>query len=514
MRLLFAFQLLFVLSFGLAQKLSKSVPFSLTAYPEPDYFEKMIEVENGVVVLVKTKGTENTTSEYLLEKFDTTLTSVWKEKLTLTKFENFAGLFFNGEHIQLIYNEHDAETRKSILRYETYLPHNGKKIKSDTLFSHTVEPWSDYLGKGTTKQTFNSAVCSKQSMNYVAPLEFRYTISYSPDKKKILIYRFDYSKKTLLSELKVFDNDLNQLSHGTIPVDHGFLVYGYEINNRGDVYIFKANKFGKVAVIQYDLNNQDFRVINIEMSNFQRDNLKLYVAEDDKVYLAKLNKARGVLTAVAYSIFDFTQNHVDHYNFYPVEQAFKNKIIKAEKDAGYDTKEEFKNFNITDFWLDENKRPTLIIEEEEIQSVNFEYDSESVEDIKSWQTELAKVRTGTMLIFQFDENKNLLWSDFIIKNQITDITDGLNTVSYSVDRTSAEKIRVFYSDKGKGLLLNNVKLVEIDKLSGEITKNVEVENPDKLVFLRPFTIWHKDHFLSVGRKGLIGNKTFLVKYSK
>lgn len=497
--------------FLFSQSLVKTEGFSLRSYVEPDYFKRLVEVEDGFVSVAKVKGNEFGSSDYLLERFNLELEKQWEAELELNKYDNITGLYFVGDAIHVLVNEHNNNEKLSYLFQKTYSPNSGELLSTDTLFNIKIDPWNDYLGKGTVKQTFNSAVASKQTNGYVTPLEYRYQVVMSPDKSKIMIYRFDYSKKTLYSDIKVFDTDFKEIHHGQIPVDHSYLAYEFLVNNQGRVYISKANRFGRVALIRYDLETLDFKVLNIEISNYQRDNLKLFMKEDNVVYLAKLNKNRQVLKAVSFAIFDFNTMLVDQYNYYQFDEAFKDDIIEAEEKSGLKIEEEFKNFSITDFWVDADSNITVIIEEEELRSNNFEYNSESVENHEVWLPEKAQVRTGTLVMYHIGANKDLLWKSYIIKDQLTDISDGLNSVSYLV-KNGEDKIKILFCSSGNGLLLNEINYFEIEKATGLYLQNKIVENPDKLVPLLPYLYWKDKTLIFVGKKGLVGRNTFLAKY--
>lgn len=494
-----------------SQSLVKTEPFSLRSYVEPDYFKRLIEVEDGFVTVAKVKGNEFGSSEYMLERYNLELEKQWQTELELNKYDNITGLYYTGGNIHLLVNEHNDNDKLSFLLLKSFNPEKGNLQTSDTLFSEEIQPWNDYLGKGTVKQTFNSAVASKQTNGYVTPLEYRYKITLSPDSNKVMVYRFDYSQKTLYSDIKVFDNNFNLLQRGKIPVDHSYLAYEYMVNNQGEIYISKANRFGRVALIKYNLETLEFKMLNIEISNYQRDNLKLFMKEDNVVYLAKLNKSRQVLKAISFAIFDFNTMLVDQYNFYEFEESFKKEIVKAEEESGLKIEEEFKNFSITDFWVSADSNITVIIEEEELRSTNFEYNSESVENHEAWLPEMAQVRTGTLVMYHIDAKKDLLWKSYIIKNQVTDISDGLNSVSYLLKKDE-DKIKLLFCSSGNGLLLNELNYFEIEKATGLFLTNKVVENPDKLVPLLPYFYWKDKNLILVGKKGLVGKNTFLAKY--
>jgi len=490
---------------------AQPVQFVLMGNVEPDYFDRMVADDSTYYAISKIRGSSYSSTEYSLNSYGFNFSVNWEVSLKLPKNENIVHFQFQNNECRVFINEFNTKEGKSLLKANRYDPVGGKLITVDTLFQENISDWMSYGGKGAVKQSFNNVICSKQQTNSVTPLSYRYYFKPSPDLNKTMVYRYDFSKKKLETQVRVFNDSLSFLGEAIIPVDHMYLVFDYAVNNKGEVFIAKANRGGKVAVIKYDLLTHDYEYLEIEMNNYQRDNLKMVVHEDDVIYLTKLNKIRGELQSMSFSVFDFETEKIDKHNTYPVTEELKTQILEQEKSLGYDFKEEWKNFRVKDVWTDTLGATYVVLEEQSIESVTFEYDEQGVEEKTTWFPEEAQVRCGTLILFKVNEDRSLAWVNFIVKQQLTDVSDGLNTVSYRVSQHAYDNaIDVLYAESTNGIVMNKLKLVQISSL-GEIGEVKEIENPNKLVLLRSYFIDQEEGIVWVGKKGVLGKKSFIQR---
>jgi hypothetical protein len=154
----------------------------------------------------------------------------------------------------------------------------------------------------------------------------------------------------------------------------------------------------------------------------------------------------------------------------------------------------------------------VIVEERNIVSDEYKYQPEAVEKNQLWNPMMGRVKAGVILIWIFDKDNKLIYKEGLLKNQDIDATDGLNTVSYKVELLLNNRIRFILTEEGKGNILNQIRIKEIDYLNGAMYRSELLNNPQKLVLTRPYTLIRENVLYFVGRKGLFGNKTYLVKY--
>lgn len=491
-------------------------PFSLSGLQEPEYHQRDLKLENGDIIFVaKTKGAQGSKlATYNIERWSPDLEPIWQQGFTLGQYENIVKIDRLLDNVMVFSVNHNTEKQESDLIVRKY-GLSGIHIVTDTLIKSKIEPWMNYLGKGMVKQGFVDAICSIQNKGYVTPLEYKYYIETSPQKSKVLIYRYDYSKMGLWTQSFVYDNQLSLIDSGSVPIDKGYLCYGETVNDRGDIYIYKVTRSGRVSLVQYNLTTKKDIYLEVHTSSSSRENLKLHLVNDDLIYLAKLNKKEGQLVGLTYSRFDFIQEKKEFSMFHPLNVELKREINAKQQEMDLGEDNNWEDYDLVDFIVDSDENITLFIEKRSIISDTYEYDEKAIEDKNHWVPHAGEVKTGTLLMFSFDKEHNLKWDNYIVKDQKTGIVDGINSISYIVDNTLDNKFRFVYATKptNTSILHNQINLLEIDKEDGHFLKEDLIENPLKLSLSRPYSFFddYKDQhrFIFVGRKGLIGKKTFI-----
>ena len=111
----------------------------------------------------------------------------------------------------------------------------------------------------------------------------------------------------------------------------------------------------------------------------------------------------------------------------------------------------------------------------------------------------------------FNKDNKLLSLHNFLKNQDIDATDGLNTISYYlIPRDSSFEIVMSHARHGG--TLNEIQFIHFDYINDKVLDDKFMENPEKLVLTRPYMVNEENILYFVGRKGVLGKKTFLVKY--
>ncbi|MCS6823019.1 MAG: hypothetical protein NZ529_01895 [Cytophagaceae bacterium] len=493
-----------------------SVPFSVsTPYLEPDGRKLILPLPDYTfVALQKTKGGLNGESEYILEKFDKELVSIFKTNLICSQDEDYKDLFFNDKDIILFSVVHNTDDRKAILKAYFFDVITGIKKHEKTLHEHTVKEWLDHPGKGVVKETFINAICSSVSKNFVTPLEYQYEIRYSPNKSKILAYIFDYSHKTLFAHGYVFDKHLNPLHHGHIPIDNGFVNYGIEINNREDIFILNQDRSGRIVVIQYHLHHRHNKLLDIQNANSNRGSLVLQVLSDDVVYIACTNQDNGKMTGIMYAKLDFKQLIVDRINSHELSvniiqtaqtMRASNKFLAGE--------ENWMNYEIVFFQVNEYEKIIIALEKRELISPGYAYNANNFNHPKNWSERLIKVNTEGILLFSFNKNDELLWENFYQKSQVNDVSAGITGSSFSLHITADGRIRaVFPTYNNNSFIYNIYNFVEWDELTGNKVKDLAAPNDEAFSMITCYTMWWEDRVIIAGRKGIFGKKSTLNLY--
>ncbi len=490
----------------------KSIPFELGGQIEPSFVPKLIVDNNNIYTIARIKGKPSKDSDYSLNCRDQELTSIWSQ--TFHNFHNSEIIHFevNNDEIRLFTNTYNKDSTTAHLIMDRWLKTTGSKIGKDTISSNKVHPWKIKQSKGKVKQTFANAILSIQYTKFTTPLEYRIELSESPDQSIFLAYSYDYSRPKLYIKTKLYNKDLLLLKEGEISVDDHYTSYGLNVNNEGQLILYKANENGRVVAIRYELDDNSFKYVSLFTTNSTRDNLTIVQQDSSHMYMAKLNRKNDAFVGVTYSKFNFEKEKIDETRFQSIDQSFKNKILGQlkERKIPHVDKNWF-HYELTDFFIDADSNKIVLIEERDIMSTQYNYLPEEVEDISKWTPKDGRVKGGNIIAVAFDKDNKLLSLHNFVKNQEIDATDGLNTISYFLIKGD-NTLKLLMSRSSKGGTLNEIELIHFDYINDQVISQKNLDNPEKLVLTRPYISYKNNTIFFVGRKGILGKKTYLVKY--
>ena len=508
--------LLFLNLEAFSQVLKTALPFSTaTPFIDPDGRKVSLKIgADDFVVLSKIKGNLQGESIYQLEKYDKDLTQKFKVLLNCPSEEDFKRMLFNGKDILLFSVLHNESQKKSTLVAYIFDATTGEKKSQKTLNEQTVGDWMEVQGKGAVKTTFDNEICSSLSKNFTTNFDYQYQIRFSPDESKILMYIFDYGKKALQVEVKVFDNNLNELHQGILSIDNGFINYRIYISNKGDVFILNSERTGRIVVIQYDFVTKSSKLLDIQNANTNRASLNLKVFSDDQVYISCINTADNKLAGVMYAKFDFKQNTIERLNFHDLSEGIKQTVqIMRSSNKNLVGGENWMNYEIVKFEVNQFEKIIIVLEKREISGAGYTYNNLSVNNPKNWVEKAVKVNTEGVLLFSFNKDDELLWENFYQKSQVNDVVMGMTASSFSFNVTDDGRLRMFYpSYENTSGIYNVINYIEWDELTGIKTKEMKAPNDEGVSMLKDYTVWWEDRVMVVGRKGLLGKKSFMHLY--
>lgn len=497
------------------QKLAGNVQFSSnSAFLEPDSRTVAYKLKGeDFITLAKAKGGLNGPSDYLLERFDFSLNVKYSIPLRVSPDEDFLELFANDKDIILLSVIHDMYKKASTLKAYIFDLATGQLKEEKPLQESPVKPWAEVKYKGAVKESFTESMEACNNLNFITPPDYKYYIQFSPDRSKFVAYLFDYSQKNLFAKSALYNTSLELLSEGVVPIDNNFVNYGLYPNNRGEIYILNVDKLGRVVLIQYNLSSKDHKLLDVQYSSTNRESLRLKMLNDDVVYVANTNVQEGSLVGVMYAKFNFKSNLIEKLNYHEISTGLKQTVSTAREVNSYlQNEEDWRNYEITDFIMNEFEKIILVLEKRENGGGAFFYDGGSVQDIKRWNEKISKVSTEGVLLFSFNMNDELLWENFYVKSQIIDVTGGF-TSSFTLDNTAEGKLRMVYAgSENPGGILNQIKFVEWDEYNGNRIKEIVLEDDNKLSIIRNYALFWEDKLVVVGRKGLLGKKTFMNLY--
>jgi hypothetical protein len=495
-------------------QVQKSIPFDLKGAVDANFMKHSFWLGDDICTISRVQGKQNRTSSYAIVRYDDDLNQVWRSNITTSNHEDLLDFFELDKSVYVLVNGYNPDTRLAYVTRSEIHKKTGDWMKTDTIISETIQEWKERASKATVKETFQNAILSIQYLHYVVPLEFKYQVKFSPDSSKVMVYRYAYSQKNLQVKAKVYDRNFHIVEQGDVPVDDYYICYGMDVNDEGEVILYKANENGRVVAVRFHLGTEDFKYVGLYTTNSTRDNLTLWQEDVNHLYMAKLNRKNESFVGITFSRFNFLKEKIDETRFQAFESVFKNELMEQmEKEKIPNLDKDWYHYELTDFFIDKDSNRIIIVEERNIISSDFEYEPEMVEKRENWTPRIGRVKAGTLILFVFDKDNNFIYKKGIIKNQDIDATDGLNTVSYSVNHLSDEGVlQLILAEEGKSTTLNQIRFLEIDYVNGKVTKELKLDNPDKLIISRPYTLFKGDILYFVGKKGLFSKKTYLIKY--
>jgi hypothetical protein len=499
-----------------AQVLQTFAPFSTgTPYLEPDGRREAVKIsQTEFVTITKVKGSNAGPSDFVLEKYDLSLKSFFKVPLIAQANEDYKDLYFDGKDIVLLSVIHNTDQKESKLIAFGFDPATGLKKWDKVLDNIKVSDWVAIKTKGAVKQTFENAVGSCLSTNFVTPLQYQYEVKFSPDSSKMLTCIFDYGQKNLIAKVKIFDKKFNVIDTAQVNIDNNFINYGIFPNNKGELFILNVDRQGRIVVIKYTIKTKGVQLLDMQYSSSHRESLKLHIFSDNEVYLANINTGNGKLLGVMYSKFNFATNLVEKINYHEINESLRQTITTMRSsNKSIKGSENWLNYEITDFIVNRYEKIIIVLEKREFSSPGFLYDASAVNDIANWQEREGRVNTEGLILFSFNANDEIMWENYYPKIQSIDIAGGLISTSYVLDNSTENELRVVYAscDNATGIF-NLINVVEWEELSGNKIKDIPLQNDEKLTFLRQYTLWWGDRLVLVGKKGLIGKKSSINLY--
>lgn len=499
-----------------AQGLNKTIGFSVaTSYLEPDDRDLTLKVsDQEFISLAKVKGGIMGPSYYALEKYTKDLKLVFSEKVMFEPEEDFFKMVQHHDKLRLFSVVHNSRLETSQCKLYEFSIEKGHLLNTTVLLETKIGKWTSEMGKAGVEESFVSAIASSQPRNFVTPLDYTYQVNFSPDGQKFILYIFDYSQKYLIAQAKIYDQQLNVLSSGFVPIDNNFVNYGIHINNKGELFILNVDKGGRIALIKYNMETKDNVFLDISSSSSKRYGFKLKFLNDDEVYVFNLTSRSEQFAGVMYSKFDFKEQLIDKINYQELSEGMiQTSNVLRQHNKDYAAEDDWMHYVISDVFLNEYEKSIIVLEKQYIESAAFRYQSNTVSNLDDWYEKSGRVITGSLMLYSFNIQDVLLWETYCLKEQSNDLSAGVLSASYDMNITDSGKILMTYASAAKGNgVYNEFNYLEFEELSGSRMKHLKLDNPEGLAMLKDYTVWFDDVLILGARKGLFGNKSFLFKY--
>lgn len=500
--------------YGQVLQSNQEFSYMATALETNERRDAILSKEN-YIVLSKIKGSAITpSSDYLLEKYDLTGAKKFSIPLTLPIEEDFKLLVEHQGKIYVFLEVHDVTAKKSACKVLMYQLTDGTFIESKELHQATIQEWMSAMGKGSSKESFENVLSSAGSKNFNTPLEYQYQIEFSPDKQHFILYRYDYSQRTLVVSYSIYSIQLELYDTGQLSIDNYFVNQGIYINDKKDIFIFNAEKSGRIAVIQYNPKTKENIFLDIQSGTSKRESFKFHFLNDYEIYVAAILTLGKKLNGVLYAKFDFQDKLVEKLNIHDVSDGIKQTATTIRQNNKTAGQEDWMNYHISDFYVNPYEKIILVLEKRWVEYTEIPYDPTASNDVKNWGEKLGKVKTESIVALSINSEDKILWENYIYKQQIMDVTAGLNTLSYNFHITVDGKVRFLYaySNVSTGIM-SAVRFVEWNELTGFKIRDTDLPLEESVTLLRNYSTWNDATLLMVAKKGLLGKKSMLSIFS-
>lgn len=496
---------LFLLStdYTFGQRLMKAENFIInTPFLEPE--ERILSQRTGsegIITIAKNKGTTKGASLYFLEHRKTDLSLKWSTPVRISDTENILHLKILDQQVVLFTVIHNERQKHTTLRADIYNKEDGQLITEKVLLEHDIDPWLASENKGAVVRNLDAYIISGSNKGYVTPLEYRYSLSFSPDSSLLLFYKYDFSEANLLAEGYVFDQSLTLVKNAVLPIDKGFINYGLSLSPEGNIYILNAKKDGTAAVIYYDLDQKSSRYLEISPSNTDRAHFSLMIEDEFHAILSYINLRGNLLGGLSYSRFNFQDNQIDWIHYQDLSKSLDSLASNYGETISRNNFELVHKTPAKDGYL-------FILEQREFLSPGQTYEPGIGDNKGFWKPGKGKVVAGNILLIFFDNENVFQWIRLIPKNQTAGSEEGLLSLSFN-HKTFEENIQILY---GIGIgSVSQLNHISID-WQGNIIKS-ELPNELNIILLRPYTQWlNNNEVIIVGKNGFGGKSSLILKY--
>lgn len=517
--LLFTFILFaFFTGYTFAQSIELSSDFRLASpFHEPDGANDVVRLKGGdFITLAKLKGGIAGKADFALERnHGGNFSVLWSKTISVTPVEEFKDMYFNGKDLIILSVIHDEAAKLTKLLSYGYNVQDGTELWKKELESYPIKPYLESDHRGSVKESFIDVICEHTTPSFVTPFEYKHNIRFSPDEGKFVSYVFDFSQRSLIANVSVYDNTGKQLSKGTVTIDMGYVNHGIYLNNKGEIFIINANGVGKVNVIRMNLETRAFDVVEIPGSNYKKDELMVQFVNDDVLYVAAIELSQEKIIGVSYSRANFTSMTLDKNNFDRFDEAVLNKVTEGRKtNKAIKGEENWLDYDLSHVFISAQEEVILILEKRSLYADGYPHIAPGTFDKKHQVEVNGHVHTEGIIVLSYNKDAKRNWVEYIAKNQVYPSTDGLNTISYVVDNSHPSDIRFLYAtSESMDGSITTINVIHINRSTGKKVKEVVLPNESKLMLVRDYTIWEEDDkLILVGRKGIMGKASAIVRY--
>jgi hypothetical protein len=493
---------------------TKEVPLnSPFLEPEVKNFNCLNPKDQSRIYLWKNKGSMlGGESVFLLERFSSSGDRVFSKSLILPQDQEVLRMELRNE-ISLFIVHQNIASKKSTLLLKRFNAETGETLEEKVILSQDVKDPIQAQGRGMIFQTFEQHIASSMPINFVTAPQYRFFIEPSPDGNLFLAYLVDFSQRNLIAQAVLFNLEGQLLKRGIVPIDNHFYNYGIFPNNKGTLFILNGDKNGRIALIKFDLETRENQFLDLQASSSFRSNLILRFYSDSEVYVAATVTFQNILKGVVYTKFDFEANIISKINYHELSEGILQTADLSNSTAKIE-KEDWRNYLITDFEVNQYEKITVFLEKRFIVSPAYQYQPFASWDPKEWYEKLGRVVCGSILALSFNAEDALLWEFYYPKRQENDISAGIYPSSFRHFVTDEGFINMIMPMGSTGMKAPIIyRYLILDEGNGQRQKETALMNSMKSTMMPIYTSWTNSGLWVVGRKGIIGKKSYMSQYT-
>lgn len=413
-----------------------------------------------------------------------------------------------GENFVCVYDNNMKQLEK--VRHE-YLP-DERMINVDFF------PYSDFVYMIYQYQKRNIVHCMAVKLNGMGkkisePFELDttalggmtnnkiYTALSSEDKQKLIIFKINSrNREKFLISTKLYNDKLDLLKKTTLlmPMDERNDNLGeFALDNDGNLVFSKFirtnnENISKAFIVVKKAMEDDFRYYDLNLDKLFLDELRIKVDNNNNRYLLNAfyyNQKRGSIDGLYFLILNKSTGGFEYQNLLEfsedlrreakgegnIRMAFNDYFIRniiVKRDGGFlMDAEAFYTTSRSGNW----NRWDYMYGSPFMSPLDYYYYSPYY---NNWwrrgnSNQAVRYHADNMIIFSFDKNGKLDWSNVVRKGQYDDDSD--DRISYQVMNTGGQLHFLFNMQERKNLLLNDYSLSP----DGQINRNPTLKNLDQ-----------------------------------
>ncbi len=214
----------------------------------------------------------------------------------------------------------------------------------------------------------------------------------------------------LYANCLILDSALTVKRRFQLPIDDGFTNQGLFVGSRGEVYLIHTDAEDAVAVIQYQPESGESKLLEIGPSGSRRTRFMPFFGADHKMYLATVvENAAGELAGLMIATLIFSQPKVENVQFYPVSADLRQRLGKRVSSGHYD---------IRAFTVQPEGNRIVTLEKHNIVANTYQYNPLDVNSPANWKPRKQQVQIGERITFRLTSEGKVL-SEEITENYKT-----------------------------------------------------------------------------------------------